>query len=84
MTHAAFFTSTGSQGPTLRKGTVVDCARLPEMDDNNWWLQLYVMFSRVTSLDDLLLLRPPPRDVLECGPPKAIREQVSAFQSRAD
>lgn len=84
MTHASFFTSTGSQGLTLRKGTVVDCARLPEMDDDNWWLHLYVMFSRVTSLDDLLLLRPPSREVLERGPPKAIREQVAAFQRRAD
>lgn len=68
----------------MRKGTVVDCARLPEMDDDNWWLHLYVMFSRVTSLDDLLLLRPPSREVLERGPPKAIREQVAAFQRRAD
>lgn len=42
------------------------------------------MFSRVTSLDDLLLLRPPSREVLERGPPKAIREQVAAFQRRAD
>ena len=84
MTHANFFTSTGSQGLTLRKGTVVDCARLPEMDDDNWWLHLYVMFSRVTALGDLLLLRPPPRDVLECGPPAAIAEKVAAFQKRAE
>ena len=84
MTHANFFTSTGSQGLTLRKGTVVDCARLPEMDDDNWWLHLYVMFSRVTALGDLLLLRPPPRDVLERGPPAAIAEKVAAFQKRAE
>ncbi|CAJ1351727.1 unnamed protein product, partial [Effrenium voratum] len=65
ITHAKFLTSTASQGITLRQGTIVDCARLPEMDDDTWWLHLYVMFSRVTKLDDLLLFRPPPRDVLE-------------------
>ena len=58
---------------------MVDCARLPEMDDDSWWLHLYVMFSRVTALGDLLLLRPPPRDVLERGPPAAIAEKVAAF-----
>eukprot|EP00435_Cladocopium_sp_Y103_P011488 s5561_g3.t1 len=84
VTHANFFTSTGSQGLTLRKGTVVDCARLPDMDDDNWWLHLYVMFSRVTSLDDLLLLRPPPRDILERGPPKAIAKQLAKFQQRIE
>ena len=54
------------------------------MDDDNWWLHLYVMFSRVTALGDLLLLRPPPRDVLERGPPAAIAEKVAAFQKRAE
>eukprot|EP00435_Cladocopium_sp_Y103_P009670 s5712_g2.t1 len=82
--HANFFTSTGSQGLTLRKGTVVDCARLPDMDDDNWWLHLYVMLSRVTSLDDLLLLRPLPRDILERGPPTAIAKQLAKFQQRIE
>ena len=83
ITHAQFFTSTASQGLTLRAGTIIDCARLPEMDDENWWLHLYVMFSRVTSMDDMLLLRPPPRDILELGPPVAIRDKVAQFQERA-
>ena len=82
--HAKFLTSTGSQGITLRQGTIVDCARLPELDDDNWWLHLYVMFSRVTSLDDLLLLRPPPRELLERGPPTGIRERTAAFQAKAE
>ena len=76
ITHAQFFTSTASQGLTLRAGTIIDCARLPEMDDENWWLHLYVMFSRVTSMDDMLLLRPPPRDILELGPPVAIKSEL--------
>eukprot|EP00438_Fugacium_kawagutii_P008508 Skav231130 [mRNA] locus=scaffold992:20033:20710:+ [translate_table: standard] len=84
LTHANFFTSTGSQGLTLRSGTIIDCARQPEMDDENWWLHLYVMFSRVTSLDDMLLIRPPPREILDLGPPRAIREKVLQFQRRVE
>ena len=84
ITHAKFLTSTASQGITLRQGTIVDCARLPEMDDDNWWLHLYVMFSRVTKLDDLLLFRPPPRDVLERGPPSSIQKSLEVFLHRAE
>ena len=40
ITHANFFTSTASQGLTLHSGTIIDCARLPEMNDENWWLHL--------------------------------------------
>ena len=71
-TNANCLTSTASQGLTLRSGTVVDCGRQKEKDDDEWWLHLYVMFSRVTSLSDLLLIRPPPRELLERGPPSGI------------
>ena len=84
ITHANFFTSTASQGLTLRSGTIIDCARMPEMNDENWWLHLYVMFSRVTALEDMLLLRPPPRHILELGPPATIRAKVSEFLERAE
>ena len=62
-TNAHCLTSTASQGLTLRSGTVVDCGRQKEKDDDEWWLHLYVMLSRVTSLSDLLLVRPPPREL---------------------
>ena len=82
----SFLTSTASQGQTLRKGVLVDCERQligdRGMDDDNWWLHLYVMFSRVTQMSDLLLLRPPPRSLLEGGPPASIREQLKQFDQR--
>jgi len=84
ITHANFFTSTASQGLTLRSGTIIDCARMPEMNDETWWLHLYVMFSRVTALEDMLLVRPPPRAILELGPPAAIKKRVSEFLKRAE
>ena len=83
VTHAQCLTSTASQGLTLRSGTVVDCAREANKDDDDWWLHLYVMFSRVTSLSDLLLLRPPPRELLERGPPAAVAERLKELQERA-
>ena len=52
------------------------------MNDDNWWLNLYVMFSRVTKMSDLLLLRPPPREILERGPPEKVKNQLLIFQKR--
>ena len=74
LTHANYLTVTASQGQTLRAGVTMDCARNePETgrgtSDDEWWLNLYVMFSRVTTMEDMLLLRPPPRELLERGPP---------------
>ena len=49
------------------------------MNDDTWWLNLYVMFSRVTKMEDMMLLRPPPRKLLERGPPASIREAIRRF-----
>ena len=68
----------------------IDCARLPPtgaetgMDDDVWWLHLYVMFSRATRMSDMLLLRPPPRALLERGPPANVSERLQKFADRAD
>ncbi|CAE7805372.1 unnamed protein product [Symbiodinium sp. CCMP2592] len=83
VSHGLFLTSTASQGLTLRRPTIVDCARLPELDEDHWWLHLYVMLSRVTCLEHLLLLRPPSREQFERGPPKAIREVLRSFEEKA-
>ena len=82
-TNARCLTSTASQGLTLRSGTVVDCGRQKEKDEDEWWLHLYVMLSRVTCLSDLLLVRPPPRELLERGPPVGIAKSLEKFQQRA-
>ena len=56
-THGAVRTATACQGKTLSDGVVVDCARRESgaypVEEDEWWLHLYVMLPRSTSLDDL-------------------------------
>ena len=82
LTHAHYLTTTASQGQTIRAKVTIDCARHPGMDDDTWWLNLYVMFSRVTRMADMLILRPPPRELLERGPPAAVRAALARFEQR--
>ena len=43
---------------------------------------MYVMCSRATCIEDMLLLRPPPRDLLERGPPASVREALEKFERK--
>ena len=52
------------------------------MTDDQWWLHLYVMLSRATCMEDMLLLRPPPRELLERGPPPHVRKALEAFEAK--
>ena len=52
------------------------------MKDDVWWLHLYVMFSRATCMEDMLLLRPPPRELLEAGPPAHVRRALERFEQK--
>jgi hypothetical protein len=87
LTHANYLTTTASQGQTIRAAVTIDCARNEPQgrrgtSDDAWWLNLYVMFSRVTRMADMLLLRPPPRELLERGPPASVREALRRFEKR--
>ena len=87
LTHGRFLTSTASQGQTIRTGVTIDCAQdtsigRPEERAENWWLHLYVMLSRATCMDDMLLLRPPPREVLQKGPPPSVLKALQKFDER--
>ena len=81
LTHAHYLTTTASQGQTIRAAVTIDCARNDPQgtrgtDDDAWWLNLYVMFSRVTRMEDMLLVRPPPRELLERGPPVSVGDAL--------
>ena len=88
LSHARVRTSTACQGKTLKGGVLIDCARREDgqhpMDDETWWLHLYVMLSRATTLDDLLLLRAPEPEFLLRGPPKGLQTALKFFAKRVE
>jgi len=61
-----------SQGLTFPSGVVADLRRNGGMTDDIWWLNVYVMLSRATKLDLLLLLGldEKVKTLLTQGPPK--------------
>eukprot|EP00973_Karenia_brevis_P026608 3671380-Karenia_brevis.AAC.1 len=70
----------------MRAGVVIDCGRHESgntrKEGGDWWLELYVMLSRATRLDDLLLLRAPPVSCLLQGPPPHLQQRLKAFAAR--
>ena len=88
ISHARVITSTACQGRTMRDGVIIDCGRLEDrnraLHDDDWWLDLYVMLSRATKLDDLLLLRPPDLEFFAKGPPKSLNRQLAKFAARTE
>ena len=72
----------------MRDGVIIDCGRQEggahPKEDDDWWLDLYVMLSRATRLDDLLLIRAPDLSFFAKGPPKTLRSQLAKFASRTD
>ena len=73
-------------------GVVIDCGRQPPTgknddkgkDDDDWWLDLYVMLSRATRLEDLLLIRAPDLEFFAKGPPKTLCQQLVKFAKRTE
>ena len=61
---------------------IVDMGPQKIAQDAQWWLHLYVMFSRATSMEDMLLLRPPPRQLLEAGPPADVLAALAEFETK--
>ena len=52
-THAMVRTAMSSQGLTFNKGVVADLRRAGGMQDDIWWLNVYVMLSRARNLEKL-------------------------------
>ena len=72
----------------MRQGVILDCGRHEhgngKKTDDAWWLELYVMLSRATRLEDLLLMRAPDSDFLLHGPPPGLKNQLKKFARRTD
>ena len=85
LTHAMVRTAMSSQGLTFNGGVVADLRRAGGMEDDIWWLNVYVMLSRARKLDNLMLvgLSPQVRALLEAGPPAYIRQQLYTLQAKS-
>ena len=85
LTHAMIRTAMSSQGLTFPDGVVADLRRQGGMTDDIWWLNLYVMLSRATSLSNLLLLglSDKVKELLEEGPPRYVRKKIQELQRKA-
>ena len=53
-------------------------------DDAEWWLNVYVMISRATSMDGLLLWSLPDREFFSRGPPDYIKKGLPPLIARAE
>ena len=82
---ATINTHYGLQGQTARKGMIAWLTRPAEMSGGDYFLALYVMLSRATKLDDILIFDLPDRHVFEQGllelPKLALRMQQ--FETKA-
>ena len=86
ISHARVITCTACQGRTMHAGVVIDAARHEtgntKKENDDWWLDLYVMLSRATRLEDLLVIRAPPVEFLLQGPPSSLKRQLQKLAAR--
>ncbi len=53
-------------------------------DMDNYWLNMYVLLSRATSMDNLLILRLPSKSVFDEGPPHYLRQFLRNLQAAGE
>ena len=64
-----------AQGATF-KAVVADMERPPRMDIETYWLACYVMLSRATTIEGLLILRAAMRTELSRPPPQFLVKEI--------
>ena len=52
------------------------------MHEDFWWFHFYVMFSRATRMQDMIVFLPPPMEFFERGPPARIVEALAKFDAK--
>ena len=74
--HGMLRTAYSAQGLTLDGGVLVDLRRAGGLEDDDWWLAMYVMLTRARKLENLILLGMTDQveDLLRRGPPAYLRE----------
>ena len=62
-----------SQGKTFRGGVIGDMGNL-NVDRDSFWSAVYVLLSRATRMEDLLVSRCPPKSFFDNGPPEYLKD----------
>ena len=78
-------TAYSAQGLTLEGGVVVDLRRAGGLQNDDWWLAIYVMLSRARKLENLLLLgfTDQVEELLKRGPPVQLIKITKELEDRA-
>ena len=72
----------GAQGESF-DSAIVDLGIPPGQGPELFWLACYVMLTRCKSLDGLLILRLPPREALQVGPPERVKVEMDRLKDLA-
>jgi len=85
LTHGMLRTAFAAQGLTLEGGVVVDLRRAGGLEDDDWWLAIYVMLSRARKLENLILLgfTPQVEELLRRGPPQNLIDVTKRLETIA-
>jgi hypothetical protein len=86
LTHGMLRTAFGAQGLTLEGGVVVDLRRAGGLDDDDWWLAIYVMLSRARKLKNMILLgfTAQVEELLRRGPPENLIQVTARLEEVAN
>ena len=86
LTHGMIRTAYSAQGLTLEGGVLVDLRRAGGLQDDDWWLAIYVMLSRARKLENLILLgfTDKVEELLRRGPPTQLIKITRDLELRAE
>ena len=85
LTHGMLRTAYAAQGLTLEGGVIMDLRRAGGLEDDDWWLAIYVMISRARKLENIILLgfTEQVEDLLRRGPPANLVNVTEKLEEKA-
>ena len=83
--HGMLRTAYAAQGLTLDGGVVVDLRRAGGLDDDDWWMTVYVMLSRARQLTNLIVVgfTEQVENIMRRGPPTRLISVIEMLEPRA-
>ena len=82
--HGMLHTAYSAQGLILDGGVLVDLRCAGGLEDDDWWLAIYIMLTRARKLENLILLGmiDQVEDLLRRGPPAYLRELTDKLETK--